>query len=285
MVIFFIGMFSNFIQNLLFSESLDVLNIQFLSLFITFNSTKKNLISIKKGIINGWKISTLPEHILKFTLNPIIRVFRVIGGISLIATFSQKHLLFPEYMQIYVLYILFFINLIFCIYHLYITFIRFKHIYFLWKSGAYDVRNSPLDRFASFATKLITCVKGSCDAIMPIGTAAGIMAAYDSVLEFNGDEPFFKPIIAKYITTDNPAMIEYRNRRKLYSQLESLQQKNDQLTEEKTLFTNLCSSTKNSLFTQEDIELMKNRFDEEDNLLKTQKDEVIKKINDKFSKK
>ena len=139
--------------------------------------------SIKKGIKFGWNIPTLPPHIIAFTLHPLIRILRVLGGISVLMLLSKKTLLFPTAIQSSVLIICIFISMIYLIYHLYITYHRIRHVRFLFKTRAYEVRNSPLDRFASLASKLLLCVKSSCDTIGPAGSALGIMFGVDTMLE------------------------------------------------------------------------------------------------------
>jgi len=36
------------------------------------------------GIKKGWNHPTLPENLLKLQLHPFIRIFRVLGGISIL---------------------------------------------------------------------------------------------------------------------------------------------------------------------------------------------------------
>jgi hypothetical protein len=52
------------------------------------------------------------------------------------------------------------------------------------KSDDLDVRNSPLDRFATIAAKIILCRKGLCDA--PVGVVFGGMAGIDELRKAKG---------------------------------------------------------------------------------------------------
>jgi hypothetical protein len=81
----------------------------------------------------------LPDHILKFTMHPTIRIFRVIGGVSYLTMLSKPHLQYPNY----IFYIVMFISTLFTIYHFYLNYHRIKHIRHLLKSGALEVRKSP----------------------------------------------------------------------------------------------------------------------------------------------
>jgi hypothetical protein len=52
----------------------------------------------------------------------------------------------------------------------------------LIKNKDLDVRNSPLDRLATLASRLIACAKGACDTAAPIGVSIGLMAGIDTIL-------------------------------------------------------------------------------------------------------
>jgi hypothetical protein len=79
--------------------------------------------------------------------------------------------------------LLYLIAISFFIYHLYISYYRFKHIKYLFKSGALDVRNSPLDKYASMLVRVLACAKGACDAATPIGLGLGLMLGADQTLK------------------------------------------------------------------------------------------------------
>ena len=50
-----------------------------------------------KGFKVGWNTPILPENVIKFQLHPIIRIFRVLGGISTLYLLSNKALYYPLY--------------------------------------------------------------------------------------------------------------------------------------------------------------------------------------------
>lgn len=128
---------------------------------------KRFLIGVKKG----WSIDTLPPYLLKLQLHPLIRIFRVIGGLSVLSLLSTE----IEVLGIYAVSVATFISFVYGCYMLYITVKRFKHIYYLLQSEETEVRNSPLDTIASFAAKWIVCAKVVFDSAAPAGIALGLL--------------------------------------------------------------------------------------------------------------
>jgi hypothetical protein len=50
----------------------------------------------------GWNRPTLPDNILKFQLHPLIRILRVLGGISTVLILTKKSLLFSSFFSLYI---------------------------------------------------------------------------------------------------------------------------------------------------------------------------------------
>ena len=148
----------------------------------------------------GWNTPTLPENVIKFQTNPLIRILRVLGGISTIYLLSNKASLF----SIFILYLAFFFAFLFFIYHMIILIIRFFHIYKTLKSDKLDVRNSPLDQLARLSARLILCAKGVCDGAQPIGVSMGIMLGIDTVLEKADRKAIFGPALGHALKTVLP---------------------------------------------------------------------------------
>jgi len=67
----------------------------------------------------------------------------------------------------------------------------------LLKSGELDIRNSPLDKYASMLGRVLLCAKGVCDSANPIGVGLGLILGADQVLKdcYAGREAFFGPIL------------------------------------------------------------------------------------------
>lgn len=71
---------------------------------------KKNS-NIKTGI-KVYNTPTLPENVVKFNHNILVRMFRVLGGICLLLTLSKSNFKYNEY----IIYSLIFVYTIFLIY-------------------------------------------------------------------------------------------------------------------------------------------------------------------------
>ena len=78
----------------------------------------------------GLRKPNLPKNILALQNYPLIRIFRVLGGISTICLISNKLSILGEgYIYIISLYVCVFITLSFNIYLFYIHYHRIKYIY------------------------------------------------------------------------------------------------------------------------------------------------------------
>jgi hypothetical protein len=144
------------------------------------NFLSRTLIGFKKGLFTP----NLPPEILEFQNKPLIRVFRVIGGLSFLTILGRGYTSFKLSPLLFVLFILiYFFAILFFIYHIYISYHRLKHIKYLFKSGALDIRNSPLDKYASMLVRVLACAKGVCDTATPIGLGLGLMLGADQTLK------------------------------------------------------------------------------------------------------
>jgi len=144
----------------------------------------------------------LPDKILKFHNNPFIRIFRVLGGISvlLILTHSFEYLGKGYVVGLWVCLIF---NLLFFIYHMILNYFRIKHMIKILKSGELNVYNSPFDKFATVVTKIFLCSKGICDGIAPFGLIFGGLTSIDELRKTKGLEPIFLPKIADFIFAES----------------------------------------------------------------------------------
>ena len=90
------------------------------------------------GIKKGWQTETLPSHIVKLQLNPLIRIFRVLGGISILGIWTKGWI----HLNKYALYLAIAISFLYCLYLIYISYNRVLHMYKVFKNKELDVRNS-----------------------------------------------------------------------------------------------------------------------------------------------
>lgn len=150
------------------------------------------------GFKHAWNIPDLPNNVLYMHNHIFTRILRVIGGISIVASLSgtAKSCLFssviwPSY------YLVLFLGLIHIIYITIIKFIKIIHMIKVWRRGELEVRNSPLDKFASSAAKLLISLKVGC----VVGSAGlgfvGSGFLIDQVLEAGGQKKIFTPLIGK----------------------------------------------------------------------------------------
>lgn len=156
-------------------------------------STNKKTIwqRIWSGLKVGWNTPILPPKVLYLHNHIFTRIFRVIGGISIITFLSKKYLLFIWPFN--------YIILIFALLHfLYITVISIIKLIYgikILRSNKLEVRNSPIDKLAGAAGKILYCWKYGCQA----GSAGLVGTSFliDSMLEAGNKEKVFTPLIGK----------------------------------------------------------------------------------------
>lgn len=104
----------------------------------------KNPLSLRErlfiGIKKGWNTNTLPSHIIKLQLNPLIRIFRVLGGMSVLGILTNS----LTDLNRYILYIGAFITFMYFLYQMYISYHRVLHMYWVIKNKKFDIRHPPL---------------------------------------------------------------------------------------------------------------------------------------------
>ena len=145
------------------------------------------------GIKLGWNTPLLPPKILSFNNHPFVRIFRVIGGLSVLTVLLKKHLLFFLPIQYLVLFLAF-------VQILYIVIISLIKLFFgisrLW-TDELNIRNSPLDQFAFLTGKILYCWKIGCQVGSTSIGLAGTSVIADTILEAGGQEKIFTPLIGK----------------------------------------------------------------------------------------
>lgn len=117
----------------------------FFCVFLFFS--KRNLIfkdyyrRVKIGVKKGISTPTLPPKTLKLLAHPIIRIFRFLYPFCAFICLSIKLYVLNIFLK-YIIFIIFILNIFF----IYITVVRSINIIKFIKAGAYDIRNSPLDK-------------------------------------------------------------------------------------------------------------------------------------------
>lgn len=156
-------------------------------------SKKSKMQRIIYGIKLGWDTPLLPPKVLYFHNYPLVRIFRVIGGLSILTVLLKKHLLLFIPLQYLVLFIAF-------IQIIYIVVISIIKIFFginKLRTDELNVRNSPLDHLATLSTKILYCWKIGCQVGSTGVGLAGASVITDTILEAGGQEKVFTPLIGK----------------------------------------------------------------------------------------
>ena len=159
-----------------------------------------NLLKSKKhdiylGFEKAYNISFLPSKLDLLYSHYLTRIFRVLGGLSIGLVLTGKYELFPKTVHI-VIFILslmhaILIIIIFCIKSVYGLYIIIK------KPELFEVRNSPLNQFASHLARVLVCARYTCQGIAGgTGVLAGAVT-FDQVLESSGREKIFLPFIGR----------------------------------------------------------------------------------------
>nr|YP_009652979.1 hypothetical protein [Taiwanofungus camphoratus]QCG70017.1 hypothetical protein [Taiwanofungus camphoratus]UKQ56123.1 hypothetical protein [Taiwanofungus camphoratus]WRO45218.1 hypothetical protein [Taiwanofungus sp. YW-2023a] len=162
----------------------------FLLKYLSINIDKNSIyLALKKG----YSVPILPEKVDKIYNNIYIRILRFIGGLCLLLVLTSSYLLSPAYLhkliiiigaiQSVQMFILFIVKFIYGIYTL------------IYKSKEFEVRNSPLNKFASHIGKIIYCAKVGCTVTGGAVTFLGGGAVYDEILVQAGRDRQFIPFM------------------------------------------------------------------------------------------
>jgi hypothetical protein len=227
--------------------------------------SKSTLNSLVKGFKKAYSVPTLPDYIIEFTNKPLIRIMRFLGGVSFLTILSKSHL----NSHISILFIAMFFATIFTIYHFYLSYHRFKHIRYLLKSDKLEVRNSPLDRLAFLAAKVVTCLKGVCQEAQPVGLGLGLMLGADEVLKYGNAEPFFGPLMGGILKGVLPAKPTKESEEIIKSAFELLRANRSNVNTTNNLLDLLKDSNLTGDLTKDEFEEMKNILVEKQDELKT----------------
>ena len=72
---------------------------------------------IMVGVKKGWNTPSLPQHLIELNNKPLIRIMRVLGGISFIMILSES------YHNLYILIINIIFVVLFTTYHFYLSYL------------------------------------------------------------------------------------------------------------------------------------------------------------------
>lgn len=229
------------------------------------------------GLKVGWNAPMLPEKVANLHNYPFVRVFRIIGGISIITVLSNKHLLLFLPFKFIVL----FLALFHFIYIFSISMIKLWYGFKVLRSDKLNVRNSPLDHFATVTGKLLFCWKYGCQAGSAGLGLVGTSFLIDSMLEAGDHHKVFTPLIGKGVKfmvggkpVDNILLEINKN-------LKEMEDSKRRLEEIKSLFGRTNGVMDSGDFSKKDIDSIKSAIDE----IKEMEDSKLKSCTDKLAKK
>lgn len=171
---------------------------------------------------------------------------------------------------------------------IYITIVRAKTIRKLIKDGAYDVRNSPLDRMSSIIARVLACSKGVCEAGGTVGGAIAGLYTVDNLMRDLGYEPNFVPFIRRNFTNSSEADadtgVECDNKNKIdidMDQLKLVQNKLKTATEEEALWQDFYNS---KFITKDEWMELQGEFQHRLTVLDENKQALLKQIKENLKK-
>jgi hypothetical protein len=101
------------------------------------------------------------------------------------------------------------------------------------------------------------------------------MAGLDSILEAKGKEAIFLPFLGDILLPNSDADKIYKERRKLFKEVTSIDRKFLELMQDNSTISSL---EKSKLFNSEDIKMMTQEFEKHQNEIINRKDELVNKI-------
>jgi len=145
--------------------------------------------------MRAYSIPTLPDRVEKYYNNIFVRIFRFIGGLSFLFIITNLYLQLPKILHL-------FCAIVASIHVTQVTIILIIKTFFslhtlICKRDKFEVRNSPLNRYATLISQAVYCIKFGCGtAAAGASFIAGGMA-YDAVLVESGREKVFLPIMSQ----------------------------------------------------------------------------------------
>lgn len=262
----------------------ELFNIPHVSSFIYVKmQNKKNIIyrfyiGVKKGLFTP----TLPNHIILLNKNPFIRIFRVLGGISILLILTHRlDYLGAGLLYFYGLSVCTLLAFLFSLYLIFLTYHRIKHMIKVLNSDDLDVRNSPLDRFASIVARIILCSKGFCETAAPVGVVFGGMAGIDELRKAKGLEPIFLPKLAGWILPETDTNKQIKQMRYEEASLERNSKELDAYKEENSI---VDSFEKNGVISKDEGNIWRDQIKRNESLCQNNSKDIKSKILESLDK-
>ena len=143
------------------------------------------------------------------------------------------------------------------------------------KSDELDIRNSPLDRFASIAARIILCSKGLCETAAPVGVVFGGMAGIDELRKAKGLEPIFLPKLADLIFNDTDTNKQIKQMRYDEASLQRISKELNAYEEEQGI---VDSFEKNGVISKEEANTWRDQIKRNESMCQNDSKEIKHKI-------
>jgi hypothetical protein len=238
------------------------------------NTNKKTKLQrIWTGIKLGWNTPMLPDKIIVFNNYPLVRILRVIGGLSVLTVLLKKHIFLWLPLQ----YLVLFLAFLHISYFVSINMMKvFYGVYKLWK-GDLNVRNSPLDRLASWGGNLLYCWKVGCYVASSGLSLAGASVITDTILEAGGQDKVFTPLLGKGVklfVKGRPVDSLYKD---INNEVKMLKESKDRFEELRKLAEQADWTNDNAL-SKEDSQAIKSALEEVKNMEKSKLQSCAKEL-------
>lgn len=148
--------------------------------------------------MRAYSIPTLPDSVERYYNNLFVRIFRFCGGLSFLVIITNFYLQLPNFLHL-------FFAIVASIHVTQVTIILIIKSFFslhtlICKREKFEIRNSPINRYASIISQALYCIKFGCGS-----TAAGASfiaggMAYDALLTESGNDRVFLPMMGHFYT-------------------------------------------------------------------------------------
>ena len=145
---------------------------------------KKSIFSrLMIGFKKGLSVPNLPSHIIQLNNKPIIRILRVLGGLSTLLILTHRlELLGDGFLYLCALITCAVLTLLFGLYHIFLTYHRITHIIKVLKSDELDVRNSPLDPLGTIFKGCVSSIKSVTTFTVGTGVNFSLCYEFDKII-------------------------------------------------------------------------------------------------------
>jgi hypothetical protein len=156
---------------------------------------KITFVKLLSAIKGGWELPILPNHIEKLERNIFIKMFKLIGSISIFIIISK----IGNKLNDSIYYFIFSISILFIFYKYIITFYIIKQWFHNLFNGNFIVKNSPIDPISTILRGSFSSLRSITNFTIGVGFTYALCHELDDILEKEGKEPYFIPQIRNII--------------------------------------------------------------------------------------